>query len=85
MKIPFEFLIMLSTNTKPFWLFRYLKIGTAHLLLSVLASVTSDSEEEAQEGKWALRMGVGLPLPTLVCHALVEKLGRAIFEVPMAT
>jgi hypothetical protein len=46
-------------------------------------SVTSDSEEEAQEGKQAMRVGVGLPLPPLVCHSSVEKPGGAIFAVPM--
>lgn len=29
----------------------------------VTISVTSDSEEEAQEGKQAMRVGVRLPLP----------------------
>jgi len=46
-------------------------------------SVTSDSEEEAQEGKQAMRVGVGLPLPPLVCHSSVDKPGGAIFAVPM--
>jgi hypothetical protein len=77
MKIPSEFLI--TPSSKP------LVIPAAKNRKSssnvVTISVTSDSEEEAQEGKQAMRVSVRLP--PLVCHSSVEKPGGAIFVVPM--
>lgn len=81
MKIPSEFLI--TPSSKP------LVIPAAKNRKSssnvVTISGTSDSEEEAQEGKrkQAMRVGVRLPLPPLVCHSSVEKPGGSLFVVPM--
>lgn len=79
MKIPSEFII--TPSPKPLGIPAAKNRKSSSNVVTI--SVTSDSEEEAQEGKQAMRVGVRLPLPPLVCHSSVEKPGGAIFVVPM--